>query len=195
MKKLRKATAAGITAEILYFLSVAAFLVFHSGWALTLWELMTVIGAIAILIVMTVIADSSGIKSIYRTFMLISLSGTMFFTSAAHFTSIGVTRPLEAQGVNIPDFVKIGQFPGYEMTIDYIAWGLFMGCAFLCVSLGISEKVMKYLSGICCVLCLSGFIGSFFSESLWYIAPLGYGIGFLIMCIVVSKKHGAVSQG
>ena len=77
------------------------------------------------------------------------------------------------------------------MTVDYIAWGFFMGLAFIALFLGVKDKTMKIISASCGILCLCGFIGSFFSDSLWYIAPLGYGIGFLIMCIFILKRKGA----
>ena len=75
------------------------------------------------------------------------------------------------------------------MTIDYIAWGFFMGFAFITLFLGIKDKAIKNFSLICGILCLCGFMGSFISDSLWYIAPMGYGIGFLVMCIFVLKSE------
>ncbi|MBR4223695.1 MAG: hypothetical protein IKR73_02685 [Oscillospiraceae bacterium] len=188
---IKRAASAGIICEIVYFLSVTAFIVLHTEWALTLWEIMTVAGAAVMLGVMDAIADIYGITGTLRRYMDISLSGTLFLTAAAHFTSIGVTRPLVSQGIAIPDFVKIGTHPGYEMTIDYTAWGLFMGCAFLFLCMGVKDRRLKILSGICSVLCLCGFIGSFFAEGLWYAAPMGYGIGFLIMCIFELRSSGA----
>ena len=191
MKNSIKAAAfAGIAGEILYFLSVTLFLATKADAALTFWELMTVIGAVVILAVLVFITDRIGMKKIYRTFMLISLSGTLFITSIAHITSIGVVRPLVAEGKNIPDFVRIGFFPSMEMTLDYTAWGLFMGFAFLSLCLGIrggAFMTVKKLSLNSALLCFAGFVGSFFSENIWYLAPCGYGIGFLIMCILFAR--------
>lgn len=127
-------------------------------------------------------------KGIYRTFMLIALSGTVIITSIAHFTSIGVTRKLVAHGCSIPDYFKIGYFPSVEMTLDYIAWGLFMGFSFLTLFLGVKNKPLKIISITCSTLCFAGFIGSFFREYLWYPAPLGYGFVFLIMCIFILRQ-------
>ncbi|SDB13135.1 hypothetical protein SAMN02910317_00619 [Ruminococcaceae bacterium FB2012] len=195
MKNVIKPIAlSGIAAEIVYFLSVTLFLVTKADAALTFWELMTVIGAAAILAVLVVVTDRLGMKRIYRTFMLISLSATMIITSIAHITSIGVVRPLVAEGKDIPDFVRIGFFPSIEMTLDYTAWGLFMGLAFLSLYLGISGRSVRILSLICAALCFAGFVGSFFSESLWYLAPAGYGIGFLIMCVMFMRmKPGDIN--
>ncbi len=185
---LKKAAIAGIIVEALYFLSVTLFLATKADLALTIWESMTVVGAFAILIALSIFAEGYRIKPMYRSFMLISLSGTLILTSAAHFTSIGVVRQLIAQGISVPDYFRIGFFPSLEMTVDYTAWGLFIGCAFLAFLLGIKDKTLSILSAVCSALCFTGFIGSFFSESLWYFAPMGYGLGFLIMCIAVIKK-------
>lgn len=74
------------------------------------------------------------------------------------------------------------------MTLDYTAWGFFMGAAFLVMFLGIKEKALRIISLVCGILCFIGFAGSFFNENLWYPAILGYGLGFLIMCILVLNK-------
>lgn len=187
-QNLKKFAIAGFACELVYFFSVTLFLITKNDLALTLWEIMTVIGAIVMLIVLTSISEVYNIKSLYRKFMLISLSGTVFITSIAHFTNIGVIRKLASQGESIPDYFKIGFFPSLEMTLDYIAWGLFMGFAFLSLFLGINNKTLKIFSVSCSILCFTGFIGSFFFEYLWYPAPLGYGIGFLIMCIYIQKN-------
>ena len=182
-----KCAAAGIAGEVVYFLSMMLFLTTHTNWALTLWEVMSVAGAFVILAVLAVLSEGGKVKGLCRTFMLISLSGTTFLTSAAHFVSIGVVRPLEAQGTAVPEYFKIGTFPSIEMTLDYIAWGLFMGLAFLFVFLGTKGKALRAISLICAVLCFAGFIGSFFSGNLWYFAPMGYGVGFLIMSIHILR--------
>lgn len=187
-KNLLRFAITGIVGEILYFISLTLFLASKTEWALTSWEIMTVVGAIIMLIVLTALSEKTAIKSVCRTFMLISLSGTVFITAAAHFTSIGVVRPLVSQGKNIPEYFRIGFSPSLEMTLDYVAWGFFMGLAFLALFFGVKDKPLKIISVICGILCLSGFIGSFFSENLWYFAPLGYGFGFLIMCIYILRK-------
>ncbi len=188
---LKKAAIAGIAGEILYFISMGLFLITQTGAALTFWELMTVAGAVIMLIVLIVIAEDRKIQQIHHKLMMIALSGTFFLTSIAHFTSIGVVRKLESQGISVPDYFKIGTSPSIEMTVDYVAWGFFMGLAFIALFLGIKDKAMKIISVACGVLCLCGFVGSFISDPLWYIAPLGYGIGFLVMCIYVFRSEKA----
>jgi hypothetical protein len=191
---LKRSAIFCIIVEISYFISVTLFLVLKTDWALTLWEAMTVFGAFAMSVTMSVFAEGYQIKAVFRRAMLISLSGTMFLTSAAHITSIGVTRKLAAQGVSVPDHFRIGFYPSYEMTIDYTAWGLFMGCAFLALFLGVGDKMIKRFSLCCGILCFAGFVGSFFYESLWYPAPMGYGFGFLIMCIAVLIKNKGTGE-
>lgn len=184
----KKAAIIGIAGAAFYFLSVLLFLVTKLEWALTLWEIMTVVGAIIILIVLTEIAEKNKMKGIYRKFLSIALSGTVIITSIAHFTSIGVIRKLAAQGESVPDYFKIGYFPSVEMTLDYIAWGFFMGFSFFILFLGIRNQPLKTISAACSALCFTGFIGSFFLEYLWYPAPFGYGFGFLIMCIFILRQ-------
>ncbi len=194
MNKTRTAAEIGIAGVSVYFASVALFIATKYEWALTLWEIMTVVGAALELAVLTIFADKLEIRGLYRTFMLISLSGMAIITSVAHITSIGAVRKLAADGVAVPDWLKIGKFPSIEMSMDYTAWGLFMGAAFLFFFLGTKVRSVKIISLIITVLCFTGFIGSFFAESLWYPAPMGYGFGFLILCICFLKKNRGLTS-
>ena len=189
MNQSKKAAISGIVGVIAYFIAVALFLITKFDWALTLWEIMTVAGALLEAAILITVTDKTEMSSLWQTFMKISLTGMLILTSLAHFTSIGVVRPLATQGAEIPEYFQIGTFPSLEMTADYTAWGFFLGLAFMCLYFGITKsKVMKILSGVCTGLCFIGFIGSFFNESLWYFAPWGYGGGFLIMCIYMLRK-------
>ena len=91
---LKKAAIAGIAGEILYFISMGLFLITQTGAALTFWELMTVAGAVIMLIVLIVIAEDRKKQQIHHKHTTIALSGTVFLTSIAHFTNIGVIRKL-----------------------------------------------------------------------------------------------------
>ncbi len=86
----KKAAVCGIAGVLLYFLAVTLFLVTKSDIALTLWEIMTVAGAVIMLAVLEIVAEEYGIGTIYGRFLSVSLSGTLIITSIAHFTSIGV---------------------------------------------------------------------------------------------------------
>ena len=121
--------------------------------------------------------------------MLVFMSCTCTLTGLAHTVNMTVTRKLIAEGIAVPDYFRIGFWPSVEMAVDYLAWGFFMGLAFLSVGLAIrsgekSKRLMKGLVIICGVLCLTGFLGAVLvHENLWYLAPVGYGFGTIVICI------------
>lgn len=170
------------------FLSVMLFLITKTEIALTIWELLSILGAPAILIVLLKLSDLLEISRFCKNLMLVFLSCTTALTGIAHFVNITVTRPLIAQGVDVPTYFQIGYWPSVEMAVDYLAWGLFMGLAFLTAALGIGKlsnaKPIKITLIICSLLCLFGIIGTtFVNENCWYTAPLGYGLGTIVICI------------
>lgn len=189
MKLEKKISYIGIVTCILYFAGVMLFLVTKTEIALTIWELLTIIGGPAILIVLIALAKLMNIAKVYNDIMLVFLSCTCALTGAAHIVNITVTRKLMADGVNVPDYFKIGYWPSVEMAVDYLAWGLFMGLAFLAVGVGIKPEnrmssSMRKLVLICGSLCLIGFLGTvFINVNIWYVAPLGYGFGTILICI------------
>lgn len=79
------------------------------------------------------------------------------------------------------------------MAIDYLAWGFFVGLAFLCIGFATNSKdkqklIIKVTVLVCGMLCLSGFFGAIFiNENLWYVAPMGYGLGSMIICIQMMR--------
>lgn len=179
----------GIVSCILYFISVGAFLITHTEIALTIWESMTIFGAIVETVVLIHVSIFLKTPDTLKKAMLIFLSCLCALTGAAHIVNITVTRRLMAEGVNVPAYFQIGQWPSVEMAVDYLAWGLFMGLALLCVSLPLREndrkiRAMKIVAFISAILCLAGFGGAvMINENIWYIAILGYGIGIPILCI------------
>ncbi len=183
----------GMIAVILYFVVVGTFLITKTDLSLTLWELTTVFSAPIILLVLLELSRIVSTPDIYRCAMIGFMSCVCSLTGTAHIVNIAVTRRLISKGIEVPLFFQIGQWPSVEMAVDYLAWGLFMGLAFICAALPVkSDKKavqrIKVLSLICGVLCLIGFIGSIFiNENLWYIAPMGYGFGFLILCILMHR--------
>ena len=51
-------------------------------------------------------------------------------------------------------------------------------------------KSMKVISLIDGILCLIGFVGALFiNGNIWYLAPMGYGFGLLILCIMRLHKE------
>ena len=184
----------GIVSCILYFISVGAFLITHTEVALTIWESMTIFGAIVETIVLIYVSSFLKTPDTVRKAMLVFLSSLCALTGAAHIINITVTRRLMAEGVEVPAYFQIGQWPSVEMAADYLAWGFFMGLALLCVSLPLREndrrlKAMKIVAFISGILCIGGFCGAvMINENIWYIAILGYGIGIPVLCFQMSQR-------
>ncbi len=179
----------GIITIILYFISVGSFLISKADIALTIWELMTVISGPIVLLVLLELSHRLSSPDLYRNAMLVFMACTCALTGAAHIVDITVTRRLIREGVEVPLYFQIGQWPSVEMAVDYLAWGFFMGLAFVCLGLPIAStdkatRNLKLISLINGILCLIGFIGALFiNENVWYLAPMGYGLGLLILCI------------
>lgn len=126
------------------------------------------------------------IKSI-KIMAIIFAAVCMVLTNVTHIVNLTVTEQLIKNGINIPDYLLIGKWPSVEMAIDFLAWGFFMGLAFLFSSFGIENelkfKKLKNILFACASLCIVGFIGAILiNQNFWYIAPLGYGIGTVILC-------------
>ncbi len=187
----KKVSIIGIIVCVLYFLSVGLFLITGTSLALTAWELMTVISGPVVLLVLLGFARHLSVSTTQKNLMLVFMGCTCALTGTAHIVNITVTRRLMAEGIDVPTYFQIGQWPSVEMAVDYLAWGFFMGLAFLAISFPISDndkskRVTKIISLICGILCLIGFCGALFiNENLWYLAPMGYGIGLIVLCIRV----------
>ena len=187
----KKVSVIGIIVCALYFLSVGLFIITGTSLALTLWELMTIISGPVVLLTLLGFARHLSVPDIQKNLMLVFTGCTCALTGAAHIVNITVTRRLMAEGIDIPVYFQIGQWPSVEMAVDYLAWGFFTGLAFLVIGLPIrdenrSKKIFKIISLICSILCLTGFLGAIFiNENLWYAAPMGYGLGFIILCVLV----------
>ena len=184
----------GIVTCVMYFASVAFFLT--TGWeaALTVWELMTIVSGPLVLLVMTELCEYVCAPVMWQKMMTAFMSCVCALTGAAHIVNISVTRRLIREGVEVPLFFQIGQWPSLEMAIDYLAWGFFMGLSFLCLSLPVlnrseGDRYIKIISLICGILCLMGFSGALIiNENLWYLAPMGYGVGLLVLCILMIRR-------
>lgn len=184
----------GILTCIIYFMAVGLFLITKTEFALTLWEILTVIGAIVILIILIKLADDLHISSNSKICMIVFMGCACTLTAAAHTVNISVTRTLIAQGVNVPNYLRIGYWPSVEMAVDYLAWGLFVGLAFFTLGFAVGKNtkfmnMMKKLIILCGIICFLGFFGTLFiNENLWYFAPMGYGVGTIIICWKMIKS-------
>ena len=185
----------GIIAVMIYFMSVGAFLISKADIALTIWELMTVISGSIVLLVLLELSRRLSSSDLNRRAMQVFMGCTCTLTGAAHIVNITVTRRLMKDGVEVPYYFQIGQWPSVEMAVDYLAWGFFMGLAFICLSLPIAStdktaKSLKAISLINGILCIIGFMGALFiNENIWYLAPMGYGFGLLILCVIRLRKE------
>ena len=191
---VKKIAYIGIASCILYCISVGAFLITHTEIALTIWESMTIFGAIVEAVVLIQVSTFLKTPDALKKAMLVFLSCVCALTGAAHIINITVTRKLMAEGVEVPSYFQIGQWPSAEMAVDYLAWGLFMGLALLCIGMPILEndkrrKAMKIVALISGILCIGGFCGAvMINENIWYIAILGYGIGIPVLCFQMSQR-------
>ena len=183
----------GCIVGILYFVAVGVFLVTKTDVALTIWEVLTMLGAVQELIILLEICHQFSVSVVCRNIMIAFMSCTCALTGVAHFVNMTVTRPLIQKGVDVPTYFQIGCWPSVEMAIDYLAWGFFAGFAFLSVSLGIARvnqlttTIKKWLF-VCGVLCLTGFTGTVFvNDLIWYVAPMGYGAGIVMICFRMRK--------
>jgi hypothetical protein len=195
-----KISLIGIANVVLYFLSVVLYLILKTETALTLWELMTVLSGPLMLIILLELGKIISVPEKNQKAMTVFMGCTCALTAAAHIVNISVTRNLIKNGIDVPPYFQIGFWPSVEMAIDYLAWGFFMGLAFLCVSLPIkdaekSKQRIKIVTLINSILCLGGFTGALFiNENLWYLAPMGYGIGWIVMCVLMGKAENNVGE-
>ena len=194
-KKLKRIISVfGLFLVFAYLAVVIIFVVTGSEIFLTIMEILTIISAFYILLLLeTVLLGSDMESQIQKHFALISMAGCIILTSSTHIVNLTVTRQLISLGVNVPMFFQIGQWPSVEMVIDYLAWGLFLGIAFICTAFTIkrdNEIILKWTLFICGCLCIIGFIGSMINfVDLWYIAVLGYTVGLAIICIEQIKLN------
>ena len=189
----KKIAIIGVFTCILYFISVGLFLITKEEAALTIWELMTCLSAPVELLVLSELSNLVNATAIYKNAMLVFMACACALTSVAHIVNIAVTRRLINEGINVPEYFRIGFWPSVEMAIDYLAWGFFVGLAFLCIGFATNSKdkqklIIKVTVLVCGMLCLSGFFGAIFiNENLWYVAPMGYGLGSMIICIQMMR--------
>lgn len=189
----KKIAIIGVFTCILYFISVGLSLITKEEAALTIWELMTFLSAPVELLVLSELSNLVNATAIYKNAMLVFMACACALTSVAHIVNITVTRRLISEGINVPEYFRIGFWPSVEMAIDYLAWGFFVGLAFLCIGFATNSKdkqklIIKVTVLVCGMLCLSGFFGAIFiNENLWYVAPMGYGLGSMIICIQMMR--------
>lgn len=193
-----KIAVLGIVDVTIYAITVILYLIYKTEELLTLWEVITFLSApVMLLVLLDILNNNRHVNLIFQRLTIVFMTCTIMLTSLAHFVNIVVTRRLIAEGINIPTFFQIGYWPSVEMAIDYLAWGFFMGLAFIMTSFALFKtdnlvKRLKLTLLICGSLCLIGFLGTvLINENFWYLAPFGYGIGTIVICIemLLASKH------
>jgi hypothetical protein len=187
----------GIVLCLIYFIVTFMLILTGSKSLLTAMEIVTMVSGVFMLLLILILPSSSTeLTKIYRIASVAFATGSMILTNVAHFVNLTVTERLLRLGMSIPDFFQIGKWPSIEMAIDYLAWGMFMGLAFISAFVFTpKEKIyknLKYTLLICGILCILGFLGVIINENLWYLAPLGYGVGTVVICIellLIQKKQ------
>ena len=148
-------------------------------------EIITMLSGIyMVFFIISLPVDNIAKHIMYRLLAIVFVSSCMLLTNTIHWINIIVVKPLIQSGINIPEYIQIGKWPSFIMAVDYLGWGLCMGLAFIFSGINLNTSVkLKWLLWLNGILCLIGFFGVIINENLWYIAPLGYGIGTAIICI------------
>lgn len=192
MKHLKYISITGIIIYIFYFVTtVMLILTKEQNW-LKLMEISTILGGI-FMVIWIVSMPYIKEKAVTRLLAIIFASSCMLLTCIAHILNLTVVNPLIANGINVPVYFRIGQWPSFEMALDYLGWGFFMGISFILSFLSMNDTVIlsikriSLINGICCIL---GYFGSvMISPNFWYIAPMGYGVGMFIICIKMAIQY------
>ena len=175
----------GLLICLLYFISVVLLILFSNNITILFMEIITMLSGIyMVLLIISLPFDNNSKCNICKLSAFIFVLSCMLLTNSIHWINIIVIEPLIKNGINMPEYFQIGSWPSFIMAIDYLGWGLFMGLAFIFSSFNLkSSSNIKWILLVNGVLCLFGFFGVIINENLWYIAPLGYGIGTAIICI------------
>lgn len=193
MSKKSKITIAyiGIVLCALYLIIVFGFITTKSSLFLSGMEFMTIISAIFLpFLMIAVVADDLSEKSWWRDLNYIFTACCILLTVSSHFINLTVTNTLIYNGNNVPKYFQIGQWPSVEMAADYLAWGLFLGLAFISASIAISNitklRKIKITTLVCGILCLIGFVGPIINiQNIWFIAVAGYTLGIILISIEI----------
>lgn len=135
----------GISLCSAFILVTFMLIVTSSKIWLTAFEVITMIsGVFMVLLILFLPSSENGVTKPYRIVSIVFVTGNMILTNVTHFVNLAVTEKLIRSGMNIPDYFQIGKWPSIEMAIDYLAWGMFMGLAFLASFMFIPRrKVIK----------------------------------------------------
>jgi hypothetical protein len=174
-KEVKKAIAyTVISFTILYFLIVAGYFLTASEILFRCWEIMIILAAPIILILLiSILENVDKDKNCFKTAAIAFMICTATITATAHYANV----------ISRNEII-------FEFQLnDSLAWGFFMGLAFIFTSIALTSEIpklkkIKYTTLICGCLCLLGLIGPISDITvLWFVAVAGYGIGTPIICI------------
>ena len=190
----------GILLICIYYFVVINFVATRSiNWLIT-FDILTMFSGIYFVFLIIVLPFSKDENiQIKKIMAIIFVTAHMILTNIAHTINLVSVQNIK-NGIKVPDYLYIGKPMSYVTAIEYLGWGIFLGLAFLFSSLGIANKrelkLLKTTLFICSCLCIIGFFGwVVINENLWYIASMGYGVGTLIICIILlrhDKKNNGV---
>jgi hypothetical protein len=185
----------GIGLCVVYLVVVVAFIVTKSQLFLTGMEVVTIISApLILLLIEAIITFTLPENKWWQHLAHVFTACCIVLTATTHFVNLTVTRPLMDKGLNVPKYFQIGQWPSIEMAADYLAWGFFLGLAFICTAVAVFHveklKRIRITVLVCGIMCLVGFMGPVLNlEPLWYVAIMGYTIGTILICIELMRLN------
>ena len=177
-----------------------AYVIVTIGWVTLSTELflvgMEVVSMLAGLVVVTLMSSVYLYSSVEnkQTSLIALLFTTCFsiLTIVNHFLYLIVLRPMAAQTSVISSVFGLTHWPSITLGVDYVAWGLFLGLGLIFSSPAfkgnLTKTALRFVFLICGLLCIIGFFGLALGGQLyWFIAVGGYGIGFFVISILLTK--------
>ncbi len=173
--KTRKIVAySGIVLAVVYFMVVVGYFFTKTPLMSKVWEALIILSAPIMLLVLLSIFENVEVSTkSWKTAAVVFMACTTVITSLVHFGSVlSIEQTMVSFSVN-----------------DSLAWGLFMGLAFIFSSCAVPAdlskmKAIRITLLICGGLCLLGLSGPISGvEPLWFIAVAGYGVGTPVICV------------
>jgi hypothetical protein len=190
----------GIASSIATLLISIAYVIVTIGWIMLSTEpfligleVVSVLSGLILILLISSVYHYSPAES--KLTSLIALLFTTCFgalTITNHLTYLTVLRTTTGQTSILGSVFSLTQWPSIILGVDYVAWGLFLGLGLIFNSStfrgSLVQKVLRFAFLICGFLCILGFIGlALGGQSYWFIAVAGYGIGFFIISILLTK--------
>ncbi|MDR0292586.1 MAG: hypothetical protein LBH95_00335 [Oscillospiraceae bacterium] len=164
----------GIGCILLYFIVVAGYFLTESRLMLKCWEAMIILSApVMLLVIVSVLEHAGKDKTGFKTAALAFMTCAAAITAAVHYGNV----------------ISFEEITAELQTNDSLAWGFFVGLAFLFTAAALPPEIVKlrrikYTAAVCGCLCLLGLSGPVTgAEALWFISVVGYGLGTPVICL------------